>query len=494
MKLAAKLILIFMLGVFAIVSLFAWQTIRDQRIREKQQREAHANDLVSALRPALESAYHDGGTVTIQKAVEYSSRQMTQTPMRWVDGHEIPFTGSSPRSRDRGPAASSDQSSGRQPGRRSTGTEVTSRTITSVSITHKDGTRTAYSYVPLRINGDDAGAVEVAQTLADQDAHARQSMVASIISLLGVAGLSAIVIYCGGVQLVAKPLSKLIEQVNTIGTGNLAQPPAITSNDELGRLAKAISQMSHRLSEQQETIRHTDRLGTIGTLAAGMAHELGTPLNVVSGRAGLIASGKLSPDEVQSSANTIRQETDRMTTIIRQLLDFARQAPAASESIDLAQVTRGTCDMMSSLAKKSSVSVIPKIDDESVFMRGDTNQILQVLTNLIANAIQAMPDGGEVLVELSQSDDQAHLVVTDKGAGIAQENIGKLFEPFFTTKDVGQGTGLGLSIAYGIVREHGGEIKVDSELGCGSRFCVTLPCIESSTDSHQDQTTPETAV
>ncbi|WP_186776141.1 sensor histidine kinase [Rubripirellula reticaptiva] len=447
MKLAAKLILIFMLGVLAIVSLFTWQTIRSQRVWEHQSREAHADDLVTALKPAIETAYRDGGTVTIQKAIEYSTRNLDRTPMRWVDGREVP----------------------------STGTQLTSREISSVSITDQNGTRTAYSYVPLKIDGDDAGAVEVAQTMIDHDAHARDSLLASIVSLLGVTLFSAGVIYAGGVQMVAKPLGKLIDQVNTIGEGKLAQPPAISTNDELGRLAVAISQMSHRLSEQQNAIRHTDRLGTVGTLAAGMAHELGTPLNVVSGRAGLIASGRLSPDEIESSAQVIKKEADRMTAIIRQLLDFARQAPSARTSVDLNEVAILTCELMKPLAQKSAVELQLNLDDEPIHVIGDPAQLQQVISNLIVNAIQAMPEGGTVNVALDRDGELAKLTVADTGTGIEHENIGHVFEPFFTTKDVGQGTGLGLSIAYGIVRDHGGEINVDSNEGCGTTFRLTFP-------------------
>ncbi|TWU60628.1 Sensor protein ZraS [Rubripirellula tenax] len=452
MKLAAKLILIFMLGVLAIVSLFTWQTIRHQHARVQQQTQSHASDLVTALKPAIESAYRDGGTVTIQKAIEFSTQRLERTPMRWVDGREVP----------------------------SVGNRLTSREISSVTITNKDGARVAYSYVPLKIDGADAGAVEVAQTMTEQDAQVRDSLLASIVSLLGVTLFSGAVIYCGGVQLVAKPLGKLIDQVNTIGDGKLAQPPAISSNDELGRLAGAISQMSHRLSEQQDAIRHTDRLGTVGTLAAGMAHELGTPLNVVSGRAGLIASGKLSSEEITSSAQTIKMEADRMTTIIRHLLDFARQAPSTRDTVDLNEITIQTCDLMEPLAKKSAVELKRILDDEPVYISGDPAQLQQVLTNLIVNAVQAMPDGGEVKITLEKRADQVRLGVADTGHGIPSEDLGRVFEPFFTTKDVGEGTGLGLSIAYGIVREHDGDIKVESDPGNQTRFVVTFPLIEQN--------------
>ncbi len=455
MKLAAKLILVFLCGVFAIVMLFTWQTLRRQYEWEQQRRESHANDLVDAITPEIVRAYRDGGTVTIKQAVEVSAHTVSGSQMRWVEGSEAPQSHM----------------------------QITSRKISSVSVEDADGTRTAYSYVPLTVDGQRSGAIEIAQPMADEDAFTRSSVVASILSLLGVAALSTVVIYFGGIQLVGRPLDKLIDQVNLIGEGNLAQAPVLSSNDELGKLAGAISQMSYRLSEQRDTIRHTDRLGTVGTLAAGVAHELGTPLNVVSGRAGLIASGKLSEQEVESSAKVIKSESDRMTAIIRQLLDFARQTPSPHEVVDVQEIATRTCDLMRPLARKSSVMIEMNGADEPIRVAGDAAQIQQVLTNLLSNAIAAMPSGGSVSVSLRPANETGYVTiqVTDSGAGIESEDIERIFEPFYTTKDVGQGTGLGLSISYGIVKEHGGQIKVTSEQGKQTTFTVLLP--SARTDS-----------
>ncbi len=449
MKLAAKLILIFLVGVFAVVSLFAWQTVQRQHAWERQQREAHAHELVEMFQSAIDSVSGSNSRVTLRQAVEVTMEQRGGPRMRWIDGQEVP---------------SAEQ-------------KTVARSMSSVSVTDANGTRTAYSYVPLKVDGKNLGTVEVSQSVSDQDSLVRDSVNASLLSLLGVAGLSALVIYWGGVQLVGKPLDKLIDQVNQIGKGKLDQPPALTSHDELGRLAAAISQMSHRLSAQRDTIRHTDRLGTIGTLAAGVAHEMGTPLNVVSGRAGLIASGKLSAEEVVSSAQTIKSESERMTAIIRQLLDFARQTPSPHGVIELQEIVSRTCDLMRPLVRKSEAELVLESTDAAMEIDGDAAQVQQVLTNLISNAIAAMPSGGTVTVSLGRDEDtdRVWVDVRDTGVGIRAENLNQVFEPFYTTKDVGEGTGLGLSIAYGIVREHGGEITVDSQQGQGTTFRVSFP-------------------
>jgi two-component system NtrC family sensor kinase len=445
MRLAAKLILLFLLGVLGIVALFSWQTIQRHHVLERERREIHASNLVAAMTPSLEQAHRKGGVVTIREVVEHSTTMISDARLRWVDGKDIPVV------------------------------VQRTRKVTTVSIADLDGF--ARTYVPLTLNGESVGAIEVAQPVDRHNDTIRYSMTESILLLLGVTALSGLTICLGGVFWVGRPLRKLVNQVTSIGEGQLNQPVALESKDELGDLAQAISAMSHRLSQQRETIRHTDRLGTIGTLAAGVAHELGTPLNVVAGRAGLIVGGKLTPEEVQTSAQTIHSETDRMTGIVRQLLEFARQSPSSHGSIDLTDVVSRTCDLMQSLASKSSVKIESVLPRRAIVVEGDAAQLQQVLTNLISNAIAAMSDGGIATVSLSDRSEinQICLQVTDCGQGIKQEDVSRIFEPFFTTKDVGKGTGLGLSIAYGIVREHGGDIRVTSEPGSFTTFSVYLP-------------------
>ncbi|MCS7471142.1 HAMP domain-containing histidine kinase [Stieleria sp. ICT_E10.1] len=464
MKLAAKLILLFMLGVLGIVALFSWQTIRRQLKWDEELRANHVDDVVGALKPAIDDAYRNGGVVTIQQAIEVTARHIPGQELRWVEGV---------------PAGDSE-------------TKITSRKVSRISVSDKDGETVAHTFVPLEIDGSQAGGVEVSQSMEQQEQFIRDSMIASLLSLLGVAALSGMMIYFGGVRLVGKPLEKLIDQVHQIGAGKLPQPPALKRSDELGSLAQAISLMSRQLDQQQNTIRHTDRLGTVGTLAAGMAHEMGTPLNVVAGRAGLIASGKLSPEEVRQSAQTIKSEAERMTTLIRQLLDFARQSPTTHTRIDIGQIARTTCDLIEPIADKSSVKIDLRGGDQAYPIRGDATQIQQVLTNFLTNAVQAMPDGGTVTVALerrqSSRGDRMVVHVTDHGRGIPREQLDHVFEPFYTTKDIGQGTGLGLSIAYGIVREHGGDIEVQSEENVQTTFTVSLPAADETTTAAEEPT------
>ncbi len=236
-------------------------------------------------------------------------------------------------------------------------------------------------------------------------------------------------------------------------------------------------------------LRHADRLKTVGVLASGIAHELGTPLNVVSGHAKMIIAGETSGDETVQSARTIVEQTDRITAIVRQLLDFARRGKPELAVADLEAVVAGAAKMMAVLAQKRGViiEIEPATADASA-THIDANQIQQVLVNLIQNAIQSMPRGGRLQIavrrEQAAPPDGAvekscvRVVVRDEGDGIREQDLPHIFDPFFTTRGIGEGTGLGLCVAYGIVRDHDGWITVASEVGKGSEFSVFLPARE----------------
>jgi signal transduction histidine kinase len=241
----------------------------------------------------------------------------------------------------------------------------------------------------------------------------------------------------------------------------------------------------------------------VGKLASGIAHELGTPLNVVSGRAQLIQEsvpassgdkiGAAELLEVADHARIIVEQSRRMSAIIRQLLDFARRRGVRKAAYDLRQLVAQTVSMLQNLAGKRGVALVVEPDPATApaFAQVDASQMQQVLTNVVVNAIQSMPTGGTVTLSLRPSSAQApqgeecaagerwEIAVKDEGEGIGPEVLPRVFEPFFTTKAVGEATGLGLSVAYGIVQEHGGFITAESEPGKGSRFAIHLPRGES---------------
>lgn len=234
---------------------------------------------------------------------------------------------------------------------------------------------------------------------------------------------------------------------------------------------------SRRLAVEQ--LRHAERLNVIGKLAAGVAHELGTPLNVIAHNAELVDAGKAPPELVHRCCRLIIDQSERMAAIIRQLLDFGRRGGSDRHTTDLGAVVESTVRLLEPLARKRHVELELSLPDEPIVLAVNHLELGQVLSNLALNAVQAMPKGGRSLVELRRDEERGRAVavlsVSDEGTGIRPEDVPRVFDPFFTTKGVGEGTGLGLAVAYGIVADHGGRVSVSTEWGRGSRFDVILP-------------------
>jgi len=236
-------------------------------------------------------------------------------------------------------------------------------------------------------------------------------------------------------------------------------------------------QMGRRAAVEQ--LRHAERLQVIGTLSAGVAHELGTPLNVISGAAEMIDDPTISRVRIGELSGLILRQTEQITSIIRQLLDFGRQGGVATEQIEVDRTVSATAEMLRTVAGKRHVAIEidPSLGGRGV--RANPRELEQVVSNLMLNGIQAMPKGGTLRVstrsELRADGEWAAIVVEDQGEGIRPEHLPFIFDPFFTTKGIGEGTGLGLSVSYGIVSDWGGKIEVDSKPGHGAQFAVLLP-------------------
>jgi len=360
-----------------------------------------------------------------------------------------------------------------------------------------------YFFIPVDIPKAD-GAIQLAETLKErsrylQNAWTREAVAGGLVFLV-----SGAVMFLLGFVIIGSPLSRLQERIKRIGEGDMGGWPALRGHDELSALARCLNDMCAKLRSAwereitetkkriavMEQMRHMDRLTTIGRLASGVAHELGTPLNVIIGRAGMIKdiANVSKTEQIQDNAETIKSQAMRMTNIICHLLDFARQRPPKRVKTNGGDVVRQAVELVNCLGYKAKVRIEPPAEESfSLLVNIDPVQIQQVVTNLIENAFQAMPQGGDVLVSVSsepanppdgvenQKGRFLKIIVKDNGIGINEEHLSKIFDPFFTTKDVGEGTGLGLSITYGIIREHGGWIDVISEPGKGSCFIVYIP-------------------
>ncbi|MFO0567404.1 MAG: ATP-binding protein [Polyangiaceae bacterium] len=350
-------------------------------------------------------------------------------------------------------------------------------------------------------------AIVIRESLSSRDAYLRGAVRDAVLTVLGLVAVSSLLASVLGVSLVGRPVHALVEQARRVGQGDLSRRLAVERRDELGELAAEMNSMvdaidaAHQRVENEsqarlralEQLRHADRLSTVGKLASGVAHELGTPLNVVSGRAKMIERGQVAGEGAQDNARIIVQQTERMTHIIRQLLDFARVRAPKDAPLELAELATRVVELLRPLAKKNSVDLELELERAggSYRTRGDRAELEQVLSNLIVNAVQASTSPNRVTVtvrklrrlppaELGGSEaEYVELGVTDRGSGVPKEVAPHVFEPFFTTKEVGEGTGLGLSVAYGIAREHGGFIELESDPGQQTTFSVYLPCEES---------------
>ena len=224
----------------------------------------------------------------------------------------------------------------------------------------------------------------------------------------------------------------------------------------------------------EEQLRRTERVAELGTLAGGMAHEIGTPMNVILGRAEYLMD-RVHDEPAKKGLKTIVTQVERITRVMNQLLSFARRKPLQLGPVDLGQIIENSLEMFQERLANQLVQVETHIAHDCPSAQADSDQMNQVLINLIMNAIHAMPDGGTLRIDLHQDGSMVKCTVTDTGHGISKEVQTKIFEPFFTTKEFGKGTGLGLTVVKGIVEEHHGSITVKSEEGKGTSFTILLP-------------------
>ncbi len=479
MKLAAKLVLLFLACLALVVGVFSFLSLKQAQSLALTEHEQHATDLAAMLRSAPDSMSKE------QQVWIAQSEEVHHVRLRLVNPHR-PYD---PSLRPTVP----------------TDLVIRVTEVTTFSLPNDAGEETMVTYVPLH---DAAGTqLEVAKPQAYWSKQLSDSLRRSAIALLAVSTVTSLVILLGGLWMVGKPLDLLVQKVQRIGHGDLSGPVELKRDDELGKLGQAVNEMCEQLEQQRtriasetqqrlaavEQLRHADRLRTVGRLAAGLAHEIGTPLNVVSGRAELIASGRLSSEDARASALTIKAQTQRITSIVQELLNFARSKTLQRATIDLNQLLAETVNLLRPLADKKQVQVTLAPFESEAPAEVDSAQLQQVFTNLLVNALQAIDAAGQIDIAISKidpsqieqglsladvkqrSDQYWQVSIRDTGQGIAAEIIDNIFEPFFTTKDVGEGTGLGLSIAYGIIREHAGCIIVASEVGVGSTFKVVLP-------------------
>jgi two-component system, NtrC family, sensor kinase len=479
MKLAVKLSSALVLGIVAVMSVYAAVQISNEvMLSEADAQRARRNGL--AWLGAIESVWAREGEPRARELIELSALRSGT-----AEGF-LRVVRLAPDAPDR-PALSPDELRAVESG------EVVRRVLPDA-----EGHPWQHGWVALR-TAKQPTAIEIVEPLAEERAFVRMSHVAIVGATVAVIAICALLAILLEVRLVGRPLALLRDKARRAGAGDFSTPLVLLQHDEMGELAAEINAMCDRIAEANhraadetaariaalEQLRHSERLATVGQLAAGVAHEIGTPLNVVSARAELLVAGGVAASDVVGNGRIILEQADRMTRIVQQLLDFSRRRGPEMGLANLEQVVRRTLDLISPAAERAHVRVECAASGP-IFARLDQGQIQQVLANVLMNGIQAMPGGGRLRVGLgvrrarrpaaaAAEADYLCVTVDDEGCGIARENLPRVFEPFFTTKGLGEGTGLGLAVAHGIIAEHGGWIEVESEVGKGSRFSIFLP-------------------
>jgi two-component system NtrC family sensor kinase len=353
---------------------------------------------------------------------------------------------------------------------------------------------------PLQLGPGRRAAFEIAQprTLIEADLQRAQRAVI-LITLALFAAISLGVLTVARRSLAA-PIRDLLVGAEALGEGDLEYRVIVPrGGNEFARLARAFNRMADRLNDQRsrtarETeeklamareLRQHERLASLGRLAAGVAHEMGAPLNVIKGRAEQLFAKlegvqEAAHDKFQRNLTIIVEQSDAIARIVRQLLDLARPYRLQRAPVSLRQLIGRAAEMVESDALRARVAV-EAVAGHEIYVEVDADLIHQALINVCLNGIQAMPSGGRLGLEAINPEMAragrafAAIAVTDSGPGIAPEMIAEIFDPFFTTKEVGQGTGLGLTVTRRIIEEHGGWITVDNVKDGGAVFTIYLP-------------------
>ena len=249
-----------------------------------------------------------------------------------------------------------------------------------------------------------------------------------------------------------------------------------SSNEEILKRSRDLEKANKELKETQVQLIQTEKLSSLGRLAAGVAHELNNPLTGVMTFSHLLL--KDAKDEAsKNDLEIIVRETTRCKEIIKGVLDFARETPPKRKLCQINDVIERTLSILDPQSLFHNIRIERDLDEKLPQIWIDENQIEQVLMNIALNAAEAMKGEGSlsILSSLNQRGDFVEVRIIDTGTGISKENLNKIFDPFFTTKDPQKGTGLGLSVSYGIIQKHQGDIVVESEIGKGTTFTIKLP-------------------
>ncbi len=257
-------------------------------------------------------------------------------------------------------------------------------------------------------------------------------------------------------------------------TLNISLAPLHNKAGEVEGTLIAIEDVTARIGLEQQ-LQQTEKLSSIGLLAAGVAHEVNTPLTGISSYAQMLLQQVPESDPRHQLLQKIHRQTSRASSIVNNLLNFARVSDLRFTEIDLPRVLDDTLQLLEAQLRNTNIEVVRNYAEYLPLAFGNAPKLQQVFMNLILNARDAMPNGGRLEISVGADEQAAVVTFRDNGVGIAQANLNKIYDPFFTTKQIGQGTGLGLAVSFGIVQDHGGRIQVESQPGQGTVFYLSIP-------------------
>jgi len=277
---------------------------------------------------------------------------------------------------------------------------------------------------------------------------------------------------------VIRPLGEIERATEKIAEGDFRPIPHTGKiRSQVDHLVAAFNRMAQELESREEQIIHSRKISSLGTLVSGTAHELNNPINNIALTVDILVGGKKISEERRTQLlNDILTQALRASEIVKNLLAFSRSQTSGYETLDLAKILRETIKIAQNQIALSNITLHDEISGDLPLINGNRQGLQQVFLNMIINAVQAMPDGGNLTISAAAGNDRKiHVNVQDTGSGIPQKNLPHIFDPFFTTKEIGRGTGLGLSVSYGIIKKHGGQITVKSKEGEGTIFTTMLP-------------------
>jgi signal transduction histidine kinase len=507
MRIATKLTIFLLLAVSVALAGYGYLRMQRERDRLVEEVQQDAVFLTNAVRLAVEHAMRDKRPEDVQKLLTEIVRRPSPVDRVRIYNSRLEETGS----------AGAEAAAATAIPRADVERTVSQRAAT---VRYVDSPPRPLVYVVVPLSGPEdgaAGALAVVHATTRIERQVREVM-QELVVRLSVLSLTIFLVIWFTVRVsIRRPLHALVRAALALGRGQLTERIALRRRDEIGQLASAFNRMAAELQAAQERTRteaegrldaerqlqQAQKLASLGRLASEVAHEIGTPLSIISGRTEVIQK-KLPPDHpLARDAGTVLRQVERISRILRQLLDYARPRRLTRNPLSVEPVFHRVVELLDPLAGRRHVTLVAQVPGTLPPILADADQLQQVLLNLVTNALDATSPGGQVRLTASDEDSGpmppaegrlrisrgrdpqpcVTLRVDDTGCGIPPERLEKIFEPFFSTKERGGGTGLGMAIVEDIARAHGAAIEIESGEGRGTTIWLRWPAASAGAET-----------